>query len=232
MKFFLVTGIILILVLSLFSTVLADELNSANNTTEKVWNGTWTDVNYTLLIEQKGLEVTAIGRSYNIGLNDPFLLSGTISEDGKSLNGIKKETGTLEMYLSDDNMSFSANGTVDPVDNESELYNYKTKGNRNGTSIIPDSIWGGVWNTGNTSLNINQSGNSVIGDYYPLLSPEHGGVFEGMVSDDGKTLSTKWTYTENVTFILSDDGMFLIESDCGEKEKAAGEVCLNLTKKE
>ena len=41
-----------------------------------------------------------------------------------------------------------------------------------------------------------------------------------------------WTYYENVTFTLADNGLTLLESDCGEKEMALGEVCLNLTKKQ
>ena len=39
-----------------------------------------------------------------------------------------------------------------------------------------------------------------------------------------------WSYEEDVNFILSDDGMNLIETECGEKEIANGELCFNLTK--
>ena len=50
-----------------------------------------------------------------------------------------------------------------------------------------------------------------------------------IVSDDGKTLSTTWEYPDNATFALSDDGMYLIETDCEEMDYAEG-TCLNLTR--
>lgn len=75
-----------------------------------------------------------------------------------------------------------------------------------------------------------QDGNSITGEYRRSSPEELGGIFEGTVSDDGKTLFTTRTGTETVTFTLSDDGMRLVESDCGEKEIVSGDYCLNLTR--
>lgn len=230
MKLLPATGIILTLALFLFSTGLADVASDENTVSEKPWAGTWTDGNYSLSIEQNGTEITGIGHSFDMGLYDPFLLSGTISEDGTKITGIMKDSGTLEMDLSDDQMSFTANGTADSVDTISEPYAYSTEATRNGTIIAPDSVWSGNWLTKNTSLYFNQNGNYVTGEYFPFESPEVRGVIEGSVSEDGKTLSTVWSSVEEVTFVLSDDGMYLIESDCGEEEIDDGGYCLNLTK--
>lgn len=46
-----------------------------------------------------------------------------------------KDTGTFDMYLSDDQMSFSANGTVDTLNNTSKPYTYTTNGTRTGGII-------------------------------------------------------------------------------------------------
>lgn len=228
MKLILITGIMITVAVCFISTGLADELTSA----EKLWEGTWTDVNYSLSIIQNGSEISGIARSTNIEVNDPFLLSGTLAEDGKTLQGTMKDTGTIVMKISDDMMSYSANGTVDTLDNTGEPYSYTSKGTRNGTIINPESIWSGEWNTPNTTSIINQTGNSVTGKYRPNSLTEYFGVLEGNVSEDGTTLSNTWTYYENVTFTLADNGLTLLESDCGEKEMALGEVCLNLTKKQ
>lgn len=226
LRFFLTTGIILTVLLCMTAIACADE-----NTLGKTWTGTWTDANFSLSLEQNGTEITGIGQSFDFNLNDPFILSGSISEDGTSLNGVMKDTGTLEMYLSDDQMSFTGNGTVDQVLETGDVYSYSTEGTRNGT-IIPDKIWSGDWLTGNSSIIINQEGNTITGEYFPLTSPETSGVFEGTVSEDGKTLSMAWSFIEKITFIQSDDGMYLIEADCGEKEIASGEICLNLTRQQ
>ena len=86
-------------------------------------------------------------------------------------------------------MSYSANGTVDTLDNTGEPYSYTSKGTRNGTIINPESIWSGEWNTPNTTSIINQTGNSVTGKYRPNSLTEYFGVLEGNVSEDGTTLS-------------------------------------------
>ena len=93
MKLILITGIMITVAVCFISTGLADELTSA----EKLWEGTWTDVNYSLSIIQNGSEISGIARSTNIEVNDPFLLSGTLAEDGKTLQGTMKDTGTIVM---------------------------------------------------------------------------------------------------------------------------------------
>jgi hypothetical protein len=77
---------------------------------------------------------------------------------------------------------------------------------------------------------LTQNGNSVTGTYRPLSMNEYLGIIEGTVSDDGTTLSSTWVYRENISFMLAEDGLSLFESDCGEKEMASDDYCLNLTK--
>lgn len=229
MKHFYLSGILLTLCLFLICTGFAEEIPAETTMPELSWAGTWTDVNYTLTLEKNESEVTGIGISQNTDLNDPFLLSGTLSEDGKELTAILKDSGTLTLILSDDQISFTGNGTVDQFSNDTEPYTYTTEGSRNGTILDSENIWSGDWQTQNSSFTIHQSGNSVTGTYYILSSPEGYGIFEGLVSEDGKTLSTTWEYPDNATFALSDDGMYLIETDCEEMDYAAG-MCLNLTR--
>ena len=167
MRFILVSGLIMTLTVCFFTIGLADELPSTNGSDEKAWEGIWTDLNYSVSIVQNGSEISGIARSNNIGLNDPFLLSGIVTEDGRTFHGIMKESGTMILNISDDKMSYSANGTVDPIDNSSEPYHYTSKGTRNGTSINPDNIWSGEWNAANTTAIINQEGRFVTGKYRP-----------------------------------------------------------------
>ena len=222
----------LTLIVCFFSAGLADELTNATGTDEKSWEGTWTDGNYSLSIVQNGSEISGIAKSTDLDLNDPFLLSGVITEDGKTLHGIMRDTGTIVMKISEDTMSYTANGTVDTLDNSSEPYFYTSNGTRNGTSITPGNLWSGEWNTANTTTIMKQNGDLVTGKYRPNSMNDYFGVLEGNVSEDGTLLSSIWTYDENVTFTLEDNGLSLRESDCGEKEMALGEVCLNLTKKQ
>lgn len=223
------SGILLTLCLFLVCTGFAEEIPAENTITDFSWAGTWTDVNYTLTLEQNESEVTGIAISHNPDLNDPFLLSGTLSEDGKELTAILKDSGTLTLILSDDQISFTGNGTVDQFSDETEPYTYTTEGSRNGTILDPENIWSGDWQTKNSKFTFHQSGNSVTGTYFNLSSPDGCGIFEGLVSDDGKTLSTTWEYPDNATFALSDDGMYLIETDCEEMDYAEG-TGLNLTR--
>lgn len=73
-------------------------------------------------------------------------------------------------------------------------------------------------------------GTIVTGKAYFIPDPTYTEEFEGTVIDDGKSVFMTWSYEEDVNFILSDDGMNLIETECGEKEIANGELCFNLTK--
>lgn len=227
---FSVIGILLTVVISLFSGVYAEE-SVINSTPDSPWVGTWTDANYTLTLYQDGSTINGIAVVSDPDVADPFWLSGTISEDGKTLQSVLLETGTIILNLSEDKMMFYGAGTVDPVDNISQPYAYTFNATRNGTTIIPDQEWTGTWTSKINLITFNQDGNSVTGDYHALTSSKFGGQINGTISPDEETLSMIWTSPVNDTFTLSDDGLNLMEGECTEEKINVNGYCLNLTKK-
>ena len=217
-------------IISLFCGVYAD---SPVNTSPpgSPWVGTWTDANYSLSLSENGSSITGIGTVSDPAVADPFRLSGTVSEDGKTLQSVLTSTGTLTLNLSEDKMMFYGAGTVNAVDNTSEPYSYTFNATRNGTTIIPDQEWTGIWASKRNLMNFTQEGASVSGDYHALTTLKFGGLVNGTISADGKTLSMTWVSPENVTFTLSEDRKTMIEGECTEEKIGINGYCLNLTKK-
>lgn len=232
MKHILLAGLVMTITLLLIVPGWADERTDVNGTDTENWIGTWTDANHTISIEQEGTELIGIGTPFKPDADYSFLLTGMISEDGTVYQTVMKSSGTRNLQISDDLMSFSGTGTVDSVDNSSEPYTYEVNATRNGTTTDPDNLWTGEWLSGNSSMILNQNGSIVTGKTYYIPDPKYTQEFEGTVSDDGKSVFMTWSYEEEVNFTLSENGMNLIETECGEKEIAKGELCFNLTKAE
>lgn len=222
---------VLIVTLIVVGMGFADEATGIDATGAEGWIGAWADTNHSLSIKQSGQEFIGIGTPNNPEIDYPFWFSGILSEDGTVLQTVMKETGTREFRISDDLMSFSGTGTIDLAYANATPFTFDIHGARNGTALIPENIWTGEWLTGdNTSVTFNQDGNSITGSAHPVSDPEYIEEFKATVSDEGKTVFITWSMSQDVDFTLSDDGMYLIETECGEDEIAKGEVCFNLTK--
>lgn len=227
---YFVVAIVVTIVCSLFCGVYADESITTSNQ-DSLWAGTWTDANYSLSLSQNGSIISGIAIVTDPDVADPFRLTGTLSEDGKTLQSVLTETGTLFLNLSEEKMMFNGAGTVDAVDNVSKPYAYTFNATRNGTTIISDQEWTGVWASKRNLITLIQNGTSVSGEYHPLNSLKFGGLVNGTTSADGKTLSMIWISLLNDTFSLSDDGKDMIEGECTDEKISVNGYCLNLTKK-
>lgn len=228
---YLVVGIVLTLIISLSCSMYADTTGNTSDA-ESLWEGTWTDANYSLSLSQNGSTITGIAVSSNPAETDPFRLSGTVSDDGMTLQSVLTSSGTLILNLSEDKMMFDGSGTVDAVDNTSQPFAYTFNASRNGTPIIPDQEWTGIWTSKRNLMNLTQENASVSGDYHALTSVNFGGVVNGTIAEDGKTLPMTWISPENVTFTLSEDGKTMIEGECTEEKISINGYCLNLIKEE
>lgn len=173
------------------------------------WNGTWTDEMFTVVIQQSGTEIAGYYVPFDPEAYDSGLLEGTLSEDQKIFSGVWTESGNQESTLSDDGMSFNGTGSTNSVGSFTEPQTYETTGTRVGTPADPDNLWTGSWETPRKVYNLTQDGTIISGTNEPLPeTDDEPGVFEGTVSEDGKTVSLEWIESGNFTFILSDDGMF------------------------
>jgi len=226
---YLVGVILLTIGFSFFCGVYAEESSTVSHQYSP-WVGTWTDANYSLSLSQNGSTISGIATVSDSNVAEPFRLTGTLSEDGKTLQSVLTETGTFTLNLSEDKMMFDGAVTVDAVDNVSKPFAYTFNATRNGTTIVSDQEWTGIWASKRDLINLIQNGTSVSGDYHPLTSLHFGGLLNGTTSADGKTLDMVWISPENDTFSLSDDGMNIIEGECTEEKISVNGYCLNLTK--
>lgn len=233
MKKIVYTGFILAMALCFGVMAFADEAPDKDATGEDAWAGTWSDANFTVIIEQNGeqngSEITATGIPHENTQYIPFLLSGVVSDDGTALLTVMKTTGILNILLSDDQMEYSGIQTVDPELCSGQQCTHTYHATRNG-SLVSGSVWSGEWVTPNGSITLDQTGDAITGTYYSFIDPEFIQELQGSVSEDEKSLFLNWSTSEEVNFILSDDGRYLIETECGEEEIANGEICFNLTK--
>lgn len=227
---YLVGAILLTIVCSLFCCVYAEESATVFHQ-DSPWGGTWTDANYSLSLSQNGSVISGIATTSDSNIAEPFRLTGTLLEDGKTLKSVLTNTGTLTLNLSEDKMMFDGIVTIDSVDNVSKPSAYMFNATRNGTTIVPDQEWTGIWESKRNLINLIQNGTFVSGDYHPLTSLHFGGLVNGTTSADGKILSLVWISPEITTFTLSDDGKNILEGECTDEKIKFNGYCLNLTKK-
>ncbi len=229
MKKIVYTGFILAMALFFGVMTFADEAPDKDADGEDAWAGTWADANFTVTIEQNGSEIAAIGIPHGNNQYTPFRLSGVVSDDGTTLLTVMKTAGNLEIRLSDDQMEYSGIQTVDPELCSGQQCTHTYHATRNG-SLVSGVVWSGEWVTPNGSITLEQTGDAITGTYYSFIYPEFIQELQGSASEDGKSLFLNWSTSEAVNFILSDDDMYLIETECGEEEIENGEICFNLTK--
>ncbi|MDD1724059.1 MAG: hypothetical protein LUQ07_02890 [Methanospirillum sp.] len=206
MKTILVTGCVLVF-LVFFCSGSAEETHQEAVLPDNTWTGTWTAENETLFIEQNGSEISGSYVPFDLDNYDTGRLEGSLSEDGKIFSGIWTDSGSMDLTLSEDMMSFSGNGLINPEGNMTEPYTYEATGTRDGEVTDTKNPWTGSWITPRKTYNLTQDGVSITGTNKPLPgSGDEPGVFEGTVQDDGKAMSVNWTETGNFVFTLSDDG--------------------------
>lgn len=231
MNFFAITGVCVVGMLLFFGAGSAEKTLDVFNTSENIWNGTWASAEYTLYIKQDNSVISGAYEPENLTLLDPGLLKGNISKDGIIFSGIWTETGPLKVVLSDDNMSYSGSGGVRPDENLNEPGNYTVKATRVESSFDPENIWTGTWKTSRGTNSWKQNGSVVVGSYEPL--PDVGdepGIFEGSVSDDGKTITGRWTESGNFSFTISDDHSYFNGTYDIAQNASAGSDTWNGTK--
>jgi hypothetical protein len=208
MRTFFLTGIGIIGILLFLCAGTADQVPDAGNASEQIWNGTWESDGYTLFIKQNDTAIAGTYEPLNISLADPGVLTGSLSADGKVFSGTWTESGSLNMVLADDKMSYVGAGTVRPDESVNESGAYTVLGTRMESSFDPEKVWNGTWVTEHVVNALTQDGTTVTGIHHPLPGIEdEPGLFEGTVSEDGKTLNGTWMETGNFTFTLADDGM-------------------------
>lgn len=231
MRFTLYGGMVVI-VLLLSTAVLAEEGTISSSVVENPWEGTWTDGNSTLTIEQNGTEVSGVCEPIDPETGEQFLLSGTISDDGTELNGTISDTGKMELILSEDLMEFNATVTIDRIGNMSEDDQYTINATRQESLSDQEKPYAGTWKTQHSLFTIAQDETELSGTNRQLTSPEEGGEFNGTVIDDGKAAILSWKTHYDLPLRLADDGLSMYELDCGEEEIKNGELCLNMSKME
>lgn len=198
----------MVLVLVLVCAGSAEQTPGADNQAKNPWNGTWESVNYTFSIQQNGQEIVGTYIPGDPNRYDTGILKGNVSEDLRTFSGMWTESGSIELTLSEDGLSFKGTVTNDPVGEMTEPFTFERTGTRVGTPVDPDNLWTGTWKTPKKMYYLTQDGTSITGrnEALPGINDEPG-IYEGTVSGDGKTTSIRWIESGNFTFILSDDGL-------------------------
>lgn len=207
MKNLIIIGVIVIIALILLGIAFIGQKSGEVSHSSNNWNGTWKSELYTLSIKQSGSVISGNYEPDNISSSDPGVLAGTLSAEGKAFSGVWTESGPLNLVMSEDGMSYSGIGAVRPEGGRNPSETYKTGGKRVGNVSGPHNTWSGNWNSTRTNQTFTQNGTVVTGSYQPWSNiNDEPGTFEGTVSEDGKTVSGKWTESGNFNFVLSEDG--------------------------
>ncbi|MCA1916520.1 hypothetical protein [Methanospirillum hungatei] len=81
----------------------------ANNT----WTGTWKTGSKTYNLTQNGTALSGSYTPFDLDSDEPGLIDGAISEDGKIMKGTWIETGTFSFIISDDGLTFNGTYTTE-----------------------------------------------------------------------------------------------------------------------
>jgi len=231
MKFVIIGGIILICLLCLSGMGMADQVSGAINQGDKIWNGTWESEGYFLYIQQNDSEIKGYYEPFNISSQDPGMLEGVLSSDGRVFSGTWSETGPLVLTLAADTMSYTGAGNVRPHADLNSSGSYTTIGKRVESSFDPEKTWNGSWKTGRTLNTFIQNGATVTGSYVPL--PEiydEPGTYTGTVSEDGTTLLGNWSESGNFSFTISNNGRYWNGTYDMSQNSSVGSDSWNATK--
>ncbi|HOW05879.1 hypothetical protein [Methanospirillum hungatei] len=80
-----------------------------NNT----WTGTWKTGSKTYNLTQNGTALSGSYTPFDLDSDEPGLIDGVISEDGKIMNGTWIETGKFSFIMSDDGLTFNGTYTTE-----------------------------------------------------------------------------------------------------------------------
>lgn len=206
MKKMMCTGVMVLIALLSISFVSAEDTRSDTGG-EFIWNGTWEGTNFTIFIQQDATGITGEYEPADGAMLDPGRLEGTISDDGITYSGVWIESGSVVQTLSDDNMSFVINGTIDPFGTMTEQVLHSAIATRVGEIEDPENPWTGNWTTGRKIYSFLQDGTSISGTNHPLEGVnDESGSLNGTVSEDGREYSGNWTETGIFIFTISEDG--------------------------
>ncbi len=209
----------------------ADQAPGVINQSEKIWNGTWESEGYSLYIQQSDSEIKGYYEPFNISSQDPGLLEGVLSSDGRVFSGTWSETGPIAFVLTSDKLSYTGAGNVRPDASLNSSGSYATIGTRMESSFDPEQLWNGSWKTDRVINTFIQNGVTVTGSYAPL--PDTGdepGTFTGTVSEDGTTLFGNWSESGNFSFTISKDDRYWNGTYDMAQNSSAGADSWNATK--
>lgn len=207
MRNFKIIGLLLFITLLFGFLASAEEVVLKDTSSENIWNGTWTGTNFTIYIEQDNSGITGEYEPMDPQLIDPGMLEGNVSEDRKTYSGVWIESGSALQTLSDDNMSFTINGSVNPYGTLSDPLYFLSNATRIGEISDPENPWTGNWTTERKLYVFTQDGTSVSGSNQPLSGiNDESATLEGTLSDDRRIYTGNWTETGIFSFVISDDG--------------------------
>lgn len=91
---------------------------------DQIWTGTWNADRYTVILVQNGARVTGTYTPLASVNDEPGVLEGMVSEDGRSLPATWREGGNFSFTLSADGSYFNGTYTWQPgLDAESDSWN-------------------------------------------------------------------------------------------------------------
>ena len=207
MKLLVLVGVLVIFSLFCVCVGTAQQDDGPDNSSEYIWDGTWSSPNYTAYLKQDASGISGDYVPSDLNMLDPGFFEGNVSEDGKTYSGVWIETGSNTYTLSDDMMSFTIEGFSDPYGPMTAPANYTSNATRVGDILDPMNPWSGNWVSGKKSYNMTQQGASLTGVNQPLANVnDEAGVLEGTVSEDGKVYTGNWTEKGGFTFVMEDTG--------------------------
>lgn len=209
MKIFRIAALLIFLAFICVCTGSAIQAAGTGQTSEYIWNGTWSAPDYTVYINQDASGITGEYVPFDLVSLDPGTLEGSVSDDGRTYSGEWIENGSNIYTLSDDKMSFAINGSSDPHGPMTGPAYYTSNATRVGDMVDPENPWSGSWITKKKTYNLTQKGTTLTGTNQPLPGVnDNPGVLEGIVSEDGRTYAGYWTEKGRFTFVMSDTGSF------------------------
>lgn len=203
MRIMTTAGVLILCLISIICFGSADQIQD-----NSLWNGTWESEYYILVFLQDGENISGwyepkVGYPY-----DPGVFSGELSDNGSIFSGTWRESGPFTYMLADDYQSISGTFGSERDMDAAEPELIPVIMNRTDQSFNSSLPWTGTFEGERFIITYSQNGIHVTGEYYPVPGiVDEPGVSEGVVSDDGRTLTGTWREEGNFSFTLSEDGM-------------------------
>lgn len=204
MRFLSYTAVVAVSLLLLISSGYAEQNSSSESPSEQIWNGTWACSNHFFHLEQSSAGITGWYEPKNQNVTDTGLLEGSVDETGMNYSGVWVESGTVNLTLSADNVSYSGVITTNPLGTMTEPALHPVNATRIGEIVDQENLWTGDWQSQRKVYTFIQNGLEVSGSNKPLPGVhDQPGMLEGTVSGDGRTIMGNWTETGTFNFTMS-----------------------------